>query len=81
MIIAIILLSTVIILAQALAIFVHAHLLRLERKYCQHCDWWWDTGANINVVITLIPVLGLFPAIAGCVDYTRNILEELDKKE
>lgn len=81
MIVAIVLLATVLVLAQALAIFTHAYLLKLERKYCSHCYWWWDTGANIFFVISLIPILGLFTSIAGCIDYTRNILEELDKKE
>ena len=69
----------IIVLAQILAICVHAYLLWCEKKYCGHCDWWWDTGAVIFFIISLVPVLGLFSSIAGCVDYTRNIIRELTK--
>ena len=65
--------------AQILAICVHAYLLWCEKKYCGHCDWWWDGGAIAFLVISLIPVLGLFSSIAGCADYMRNISEELTK--
>jgi hypothetical protein len=72
-------LAVIIIFAQILAIGVHAYLLGYEKKYCGHCDWWWDTGAIINIVISLIPILGLFTSIAGCVDYMKNVTEELTK--
>lgn len=70
----------IIVLAQVLAVCVHAYLLWCEKKYCGHCDWWWDTGAIINIVISLIPILGLFTSIAGCADYMRNVAKELTKK-
>jgi len=69
----------IIILAQVFAICVHAYLLWCEKKYCGHCDWWWDTGAIINLVISFVPILGLFVSIAGCADYMRNVTEELTK--
>lgn len=67
------------ILAQILAICVHTYLLLLEKKYCGHCDWWCNTGAIIFFVISLIPIVGLFTSIAGCADYTKNIIKELTK--
>lgn len=69
------------IIAQILAICVSTYLLLLERKYCKHLDWWWDVGAWIFFVISLIPFVGLLTSIAGCADYTRNIVEELDKEK
>lgn len=66
------------IIAQIFAVGVSAYLLLLERKYCKHCDWWSDIGAWIFFIINLIPFIGLFTSIAGCVDYTRNIIDELD---
>ena len=69
----------IIILAQILAICVHAYLLWCEKKYCGHCDWWCDAGAIIFFIISLVPIFGLFMSIAGCVDYMRNITEELTK--
>ena len=71
----------VLTIAQILAISVSTYLLLLERKYCKHLDWWWDGGAWLFFVISLIPVFGLFTSIAGCVDYTRNIVKELDKTQ
>lgn len=70
---------TIIIIAQVLAIAVHAYLLSVEKKYCSHCDWWWNTGAIINLVVSFIPILGLFASIAGCADYMRNVTKELTK--
>ena len=69
----------IIVFAQILAVCVHAYLLSLEKKYCGHCDWWCDTGAVIFFIISLVPIFGLFSSIAGCVDYTRNIINELTK--
>ena len=69
----------IIVLAQILAIGVHAYLLWCEKEYCGHCDWWWDTGAIIFLVISFIPILGLFTSIAGCADYMRNVTKELTK--
>lgn len=69
------------IIAQILAICVSTYLLLLERKYCKHLDWWWDAGAWLFFVIDLIPFIGLLTSIAGCADYTRNIVKELDKEK
>lgn len=69
----------IIVFAQILAVCVHAYLLWCEKKYCGHCDWWWDTGAIIFFIISLIPILGLFTSIAGCTDYMRNVTKELTK--
>ena len=69
----------IIMLAQILAICVHAYLLWCEKKYCGHCYWWCDAGAIIFFVISLIPIVGLFFSIAGCADYMRNITKELTK--
>lgn len=66
------------ILIQILAVSVGAYLLLLERKYCKHCHWWSDTCAFIVFVIDLIPVTGIFTAIAGCADAASNIARELD---
>ena len=71
----------IIILAQILAICVHAYLLKCEQKYCGHCDWWWDGAAIFLFVVSFIPVLGLFTSIAGCADYMRNVTRELDKSK
>lgn len=71
----------IIVFAQILAISVHTYLLSLEKKYCGHCNWWWNTGAIIFFIVSFIPVLGLFSSIAGCVDYTRNIIKELTKNK
>ena len=68
-----------IILAQAFAVCVHAYFLWCEKKYCGHCDWWCDAGAIIGFIMTLIPILGLFTSIAGCIDCMRNITKELTK--
>lgn len=55
------------------------YLLLLERKYCNNCDWWWEPGFWMFFVISLIPVIGIFSSIAGCVDFARNIIKELTK--
>ena len=67
-------------LAQLLAIVVHAYLLWCEKKYCGHCKWWWDGGAIAYLIISFIPILGLFTSIAGCADYMRNVSKELSNK-
>lgn len=69
-----------IILAQIFAICVSTYLLLLERKYCKHLDWWWEPGVWIFFVITLIPFLGLLVSIVVCVDYTKNIIKELNDR-
>lgn len=69
------------IFTQIMAICVSTYLLLLERKYCKHLDWWCDTGAWIFFVVNLIPFLGLLSSIAGCADYARNIVNELDKEK
>lgn len=69
-----------IILIQIAAVALDGYFLLLERKYCGHCDWWWDTGAWINFALTLIPVIGIFASMAGCVDYMHNITAELRKR-
>jgi hypothetical protein len=63
---------------QFFAVIIHLYWLYQEWKYCRHCDWWWNTGAFINFAITLFPILGIFPAIGGCIDYKRNIQEVLE---
>lgn len=68
------------IIAHILAIYVSTYLLLLERKYCKHIDWWCDAGAWVLFIISLIPFIGLLSSIAGCVDYVRNIIEELNRK-
>lgn len=68
-------------IAQILAICVSTYLLLLERKYCKHCDWWWDTGAWIFFIVSLIPFVGLLSSIGGCADYAKNIINELDKEK
>ena len=69
----------IIVLAQILAIIVHARLLWYEKKYCSHCVWWWDGGAIIFLIFSFIPIVGLFTSIAGCADYMRNVTRELTK--
>lgn len=72
-------LLVIIIFAQILAISVHAYLLWYEKKYCGHCNWWWDTGAVILLVISSVPILGLFASIVGCADCMRNVTKELSR--
>ena len=65
----------IIVFAQILAISVHAYLLSLEKKYCGHCDWWWDTGAVIFFVLLLIGAnegLILSEIIAGSIFTSRK---------
>ena len=68
------------IVAQFFAICTSTYLLLLERKYCKHLDWWWEPGAWIFFIISLIPFVGLLFSIVGCIDYTNNIIEELNRK-
>lgn len=68
-----------IVLAQVFAIVVHAYLLWCEKKYCSHCDWWSNIGAIILLVLSFVPLLGLFTSIIGCADYMRNVTKELTK--
>ena len=63
------------------AICVHTYLLLLERKYCKHLSWWWDPGAWIFFVLSLLPFIGIISSIVGCADYARNIIRELDKEK
>ena len=67
------------IVAQIFAICVSAYLLLLERKYCQHLDWWYDTAAWLIFIINLLPFLGLITSIVECADCARHIVRELDK--
>lgn len=68
------------IATQIFAICTSTYLLLLERKYCKHLDWWWEPGAWIFFTITLIPFLGLIASIVACIDYTKNIIKELNDR-
>ena len=70
-------LLVIIILAQTLAIGVHAYLIKYEQKYCGHCNWKWDGDVIFFFVIDFIPILGSFASIAGCADCMRNVIKEL----
>ena len=65
------------VLVQIATIGVFAHCLLIERKYCKHLDWWSDVAAYLIFIPCLIPMLGIFISLAGIVDCTRNIIEEL----
>lgn len=73
-----ILLITVALL-QIFAIGIHAYVLNFEKKYCSHCEWWSDVGAYIFILFSFIPIVGIFTSLAGCADYMRNVVEELNK--
>lgn len=64
-----------ILFIQIVAIVIHGYILVQYKKYCGHCDWWWDVGALIFFIETFIPVVGIIVCIAGPVDYIRNIAE------
>lgn len=71
----------ILVIAQIVAICVHLYLILLEKKYCSHCYWWSSICMTIFIIISFIPVVGLFTSIAGCADYTRNITKELENKK
>jgi hypothetical protein len=73
-----ILLITVALL-QLFAIGIHAYALSFEKKYCSHCEWWSDIGAYLFILFSFIPIIGIFVSLAGCADYMRNVVEELNK--
>ena len=74
--------TMLILIAIHISIFcVSTYLLWIERKYCKYCDWWSDFGAIVLCVIKLIPLIGIFASIGGCVDCTRNIIKVLTKSK
>lgn len=71
---------SILIIIQIAAIVVHGYILKQYKRYCGHCDWWWDTGALIFWIITFIPFIGIFACIVGPIDYIRNITETVSKE-
>jgi hypothetical protein len=73
-------LIVLLVIMQIMAIVAHGYILVLYKRYCGHCDWWWDVGAAFHFIVTFIPVISIIAPVVGSIDYIRNVADETRRK-